>query len=109
MLHATDTADAAGLLTRLGVDRTEFEDGQLEVRSPITGEPISSNVFFSGMPSEAAGPVADSVTPTPSLACSVRVRRRATSSREGASSPQAMSGIQKVKPRWRWRGLSAHC
>jgi aldehyde dehydrogenase (NAD+) len=41
MLHATDTADAAGLLSRLGVDRAEFEDGQLEVLTPITGEPIA--------------------------------------------------------------------
>src|ERR1019366_8194567 len=30
---------------------------------PIVGEPIISIVFFSGMPSDAAGPVAESVTP----------------------------------------------
>ena len=30
---------------------------------PIVGEPIISSVFFSGMPSDAAGPVAESVTP----------------------------------------------
>src|SRR6266568_3527760 len=31
---------------------------------PTTGAPIISKVFFSGIPSEAAGPVADNVTPT---------------------------------------------
>jgi hypothetical protein len=30
---------------------------------------IMATVFFSGMPSEAAGPVADSVTPTLMSAC----------------------------------------
>ncbi|MGN6380508.1 MAG: aldehyde dehydrogenase family protein, partial [Gaiellales bacterium] len=41
MLHATDTADAAGLLASLGVDPAEIEHGRLEVRTPITGEPIA--------------------------------------------------------------------
>ena len=30
----------------------------------MVGEPINSKVFFSGIPNDAAGPVADSVTPT---------------------------------------------
>jgi aldehyde dehydrogenase (NAD+) len=41
MLHATDTVDAAGLLASLGVDPAETENGTLEVRTPITGEPIA--------------------------------------------------------------------
>jgi aldehyde dehydrogenase (NAD+) len=42
MLHATDTAaDAAELLDRLGVDPADVQGGALEVRSPITGEPIA--------------------------------------------------------------------
>jgi L-aminoadipate-semialdehyde dehydrogenase len=41
MLHATDTADAGALLTRLGLDPADVEDGQLEVRTPITGDVIA--------------------------------------------------------------------
>ncbi len=37
--------------------------------SPAIAVGSSSNVFFSGMPSDAAGPVADSVTPTLMSAC----------------------------------------
>src|SRR5689334_20089495 len=42
MLHATDTAaDTAELLARLGVDAADVEGGDLDVTSPITGEPIA--------------------------------------------------------------------
>ena len=42
MLHATDTSDALALLSRLGVERALVESGDLEVRTPITGEVIAA-------------------------------------------------------------------
>ena len=51
------------LVTALVVSEPSSRTIQLTFWPPIVvGR--SSNVFFSGMPSEAAGPVADSVTPT---------------------------------------------
>ncbi len=42
MLDATDTRDTTALLTGLGLHPDSLEGGDLEVRSPITGEPIAA-------------------------------------------------------------------
>ena len=56
------------LVTALVVSDASSRTIQLTFWPPIVVG-SSSNVFFSGMPSEAAGPVADSVTPTLMSAC----------------------------------------
>ena len=54
MLHATDTSDALALLSRLGVERAEVESGDLEVRTPITGEVIAAPQATSAADVDAA-------------------------------------------------------
>src|SRR6185369_15090236 len=77
------------LVTALVVSEPSSSTIQLTFCPPIVvGN--SSNVFFSGMPSEAAGPVADSVTPT--LICPWAVSAR----------PEAATAKNSFVRRERW-------
>jgi hypothetical protein len=83
---------------------------------PIVGVPSISIVFFSGMPSDAAGPVADSVTPT-------LISAQATPQAAIAASPRARPDFFIVflrcgraalaaATRWYWEvcpGAGGHC
>ena len=80
------------LVTAFVVSEPSSSTIQLTFSPPIVvGR--SSNVFFSGMPSEAAGPVADSVTPTLMSACAdpaipaAAIARTATSALSRLQSP----------------------
>jgi L-aminoadipate-semialdehyde dehydrogenase len=54
MLHATDTSDALALLSRLGVERGQLESGDLEVRTPVSGEVIAAPATTSAADVDAA-------------------------------------------------------
>ena len=74
------------LVTALVVSEPSSRTIQLTFSPPIVVG-SSSNVFFSGMPSDAAGPVADSVTPTLMSACAdTATRRRQASAAASAGS-----------------------
>ena len=67
------------LVTALVVSEPSSRTIQLTFSPPIVVG-SSSKVFFSGMPSDAAGPVADSVTPTLMSACAAPALRASAAS-----------------------------
>ena len=73
------------LVTALVVSEPSSRTIQLTFWPPIVVG-SSSKVFFSGMPSDAAGPVADSVTPTLMSACA------------GAASPATGAPMRRSAP-----------
>ena len=81
------------LVTALVVSEPSSRTIQLTFWPPIVAG-SSSNVFFSGMPSEAAGPVADSVTPT-----LISAMRRKGATPQAATASAAIRFVSMVNGR----------
>ncbi len=85
------------LVTALVVSEPSSSTIQLIFWPPIVVG-TSSKVFFSGMPSDAAGPVADSVTPTLMSACADRANPARAMARAPMSFGSSLRSFISIPP-----------